>query len=542
MNAEKPAATLAKNDRGLLPVLLTIGVGLCGTHCCRADEQETLRQLAERKGVVVGAMILDGTWQTAQQQALVSAEFGAATVGTFWTRTRPQPGVYDWAVTDAAVQWADSQGMGVHLHPLLYPADQFNPQWVRDQLDSNPETARDLLRDHITTAMNRYKGVVDVWDVVNEAVDPSGGYRPSKWKTALESIDGVDNYVVEAFRIARDVDPNAVLLYNEHDIELSNGYQSNKWFWTRQVLDTLIAENLVDGLGWQLHTTPDEVLGSEFALAERMQWVRDRGLKNFVTELDMEIPPEADLDRQGEAFDLVTRTWLEHSGGGWLQTWGVYDGQSWLGAGKRPLLFDEQYQPKPAYDGVRDALNTIPDAGDFNGDARIDALDLQMLAAAADAGPYDHRYDLNGDGVVNFLVTPSGVASDSDYLVRVLLATEYGDVNLDGVIDATDFSTLVGAFGSTTPAWASGNLNGDAVIDATDYSLLVGNFGFSRAADGSTAQAAVVPEPAGVFAGGLLLANLAGRAAAGRRRVPPGLLANGSKFQLATPEKTAPQR
>ncbi|MEM9186926.1 MAG: endo-1,4-beta-xylanase, partial [Planctomycetota bacterium] len=394
-----------------------------------AADGETLREIAQRKGVVFGAMILDQTWQAPQQQALVAAEFGAATVGTFWNRTRPAPGVFDWSVTDDAVQWAGAQGMAIHLHPLLYPADVQNPQWVRDELDNNPAGALALLEDHMRNAMTRYKDVVDVWDVVNEAVDPSGGYRPSKWKTALESDPNVDNYVVEAFRIARRIDPDATLLYNEHDIELSSGYQTNKWNWTKQIIQALDAEGLVDGLGWQLHTTPDEVLGAQFVAAERMQWVLDLGLKNYVTELDLEIGLGADqLDRQRQAYEEVVRVWLDKSGGGWLQTWGVYDGQSWLGSDKRPLLFDDNYAPKPARQGVADALYSVPDLGDLNGDASIDATDLGLLAAAAAAGSTDRRYDLNRDGVVDFAVGAAGVTSDSDYLVRVLLDTEYGDV------------------------------------------------------------------------------------------------------------------
>jgi len=54
------------------------------------------------------------------------------TVGTYWVRTRPARDRYDWSLTDKVVSWADGAGLGVHLHPLLYPANQHNPQWVLD--------------------------------------------------------------------------------------------------------------------------------------------------------------------------------------------------------------------------------------------------------------------------------------------------------------------------------------------------------------------------------------------------------------------------
>jgi endo-1,4-beta-xylanase len=330
--------------------------------------QQTLRSVADRKDIKIGVMALDPTWSTPQQQALVATEFNVVTVGAYWKRTHPERDTYDWSVTDAVVNWADSAGLGVHLHPLLYPANTHSPAWVQASPHSE---ALAILEEHIATAMTRYRGVVDVWDVVNEAVSPAGGYRDCWWLQALGP-----GYIVEAFRLARRYDPDAILVYNDHDIELDNAYQSAKWTQVQTILHSLVAEGLVDGMGWQLHTNPAEVLGNEFALAERMQWVESLGLANFVTELDMEIGPgDAALHEQREAYSLVSDVWLDHHNGGWLQTWGVYDKHTWLGSEKRPLLFDEQYNRKLAYYGVFDALLEHTSA-DFNGDGAVDGADF----------------------------------------------------------------------------------------------------------------------------------------------------------------------
>jgi hypothetical protein len=74
-------------------------------------------------------------------------------------------------------------------------------------------------------------------------------------------------------------------------------------------------------------------------------------------------------------YQEVAEIWLEHHNGGWLETWGVYDKYTWLGAEKRPLLFDEEYNRKPAYYGVRDALLADTSA-DFNADGAIDGADF----------------------------------------------------------------------------------------------------------------------------------------------------------------------
>jgi endo-1,4-beta-xylanase len=348
---------------------------LGGSRAARADV--TLRSLAQEQGLHVGAMILDATWTNEDQRKVVREQFNAATVGTYWSRTRPDANTYEWSVTDSAVAWAVDNGLDIHLHPLVYPAADQNPGWLKMALQSNPASAAAILQDHISTAMHRYAaGTVNnpssgiVWDVVNEAVGPNGQYRPSPWLTAMPAAPGktVPEYIIQAFTMARAADPLATLLYNDHDIELTNGYQSGKWTLVKEIVQELSNLHLIDGVGWELHTTPDEVLGNQFALQDRMAWVKTLGLKNFVTELDMEIPAsagEAALARQGEAYQRVTEIWLGQNNGGWLQTWGVYDGQTWLG-NKRPLMFDDQYQKKAAFNGVANALiAAVPETSSF---------------------------------------------------------------------------------------------------------------------------------------------------------------------------------
>jgi endo-1,4-beta-xylanase len=353
-------------------------LGATAAPCASA---ETLRSLAERHDLTIGVMGLDPTWNTPAQRALVAAEFNAVTAGAYWTRVRPARDQFDWSATDAFVAWAQDEQLAVHLHPLLYPADDKNPAWV---LASDPSDAREMLAEHIAAAMGRYRGVARVWDVVNEAVAPTGagGYRDSWWLRAMGPA-----YIVEAFRLARAHDPSAILVYNDHDIELSSAYHAGKWNTVKQILTTLHSEGLVDGMGWELHTNPDEVLGNQFVLGERMAWVEQLGLKNFVTELDVEIGPgDEALELQRQAYQRIASTWLAHHGGGWFQTWGVYDRHTWLGSDKRPLLFDESYAPKPAYFGVAAALEAATSA-DFTGDGVVDGADF--LEWQRGVGTYD---------------------------------------------------------------------------------------------------------------------------------------------------------
>jgi hypothetical protein len=56
--------------------------------------------------------------------------------------------------------------------------------------------------------------------------------------------------------------------------------------------------------------------------------------------------------------------------------------------------------------------------------------------------------------------------------------TLYGDANLDGKVDASDFSIFAPNFGlNTTLGWEAGDFNYDGQVDASDFSLFAPNFG-----------------------------------------------------------------
>ncbi|WP_197525795.1 PEP-CTERM sorting domain-containing protein [Pseudobythopirellula maris] len=142
--------------------------------------------------------------------------------------------------------------------------------------------------------------------------------------------------------------------------------------------------------------------------------------------------------------------------------------------------------------------------GDSDGDGDVDADDIDALVAAAVSNGgtslSEEEFDLTSDDLVTL-----GAAAGTDHatLVRDILGTEFGDVNLDGIIDITDYSTVSGNFGMTGAGWADGEITGDGIIDITDVSLVSGNFGF----DNSALPSVAVPEPASVL---LVLMGCAG--------------------------------
>jgi hypothetical protein len=106
-----------------------------------------------------------------------------------------------------------------------------------------------------------------------------------------------------------------------------------------------------------------------------------------------------------------------------------------------------------------------------------------------------------------------GWADDSaNQNVKVKL-TYYGDANLSGTVDSTDFNALLAGYGKTSGAiWANGDFNYDDKVNTLDFNFLAGNFGATPIP--APSLGAVVPEPVS----GLVLA-LGGLMAVTRRRL-----------------------
>jgi len=133
--------------------------------------------------------------------------------------------------------------------------------------------------------------------------------------------------------------------------------------------------------------------------------------------------------------------------------------------------------------------------GDFNGDHAVTGDDIDALADFIRSGSaYDSTYNVSGpgdDGQADGNVD----TADLDYLVHFLVetaigeGTEYGDFNLDGIIDTTDLTRLATDYGPGD-TWAKGNANRhiDLTTDTTDLTILATYYGFG--------EPDTIPEPA----------------------------------------------
>ena len=235
------------------------------------------------------------------------------------------------------------------------------------------EELLERMREHIHTVVGRYKGKIKVWDVVNEAISDGGPdvLRKSPWSVII----GPD-FIEKAFQYAHEADPDAILRYNDYGLENPD---------KRKKLITLIKQLQekkapVMAIGSQAHLNVSVTFET---MDQSLTEMKSLGLPIHITELDVNsatggqrntgadiganaaategsLVAEADK-KLTDAYVGIFRAFLKHRDAVKLVTfWGPNDANSWRSRG-RPLLFDTDSKPKPAFDAVIQ-LATAPTA------------------------------------------------------------------------------------------------------------------------------------------------------------------------------------
>ena len=91
-------------------------------------------------------------------------------------------------------------------------------------------------------------------------------------------------------------------------------------------------------------------------------------------------------------------------------------------------------------------------------------MDVDLAFDAAASNFASEYFDRNNSGTVD--------ATDALFLIQTILGTDYGDANLDGVVDGADFNRWNDdKFQSCGTSWSQGDFNGDRTTDGTDFNL-----------------------------------------------------------------------
>lgn len=326
-----------------------------------------------------------------------------------WARIHPRPGPdgYNFGPADAFVDFGLSNQMYIVGHTLVWHGQ--TPFWVFQGTNvssevtnasstsppaassnlagsnapddsrfgrglgrgafNGPRASREELlermRDHIHTVVGRYKGKIKAWDVVNEALADGGTniLRNSLWL----QIIGPD-FIARAFEYAHEADPDALLRYNDYGLE--DAAKRRKLITLIKSLQEQHVPVMAIGSQTHVNVSSPSFEAEDQALTE----LETLGLPIHVTELDVngaqggQRNSGADIannaattqgglvedanQRLADAYAGLFRAFLKHAKSVKVVTfWGVNDSVSWRSRG-RPLLFDGDDQPKPAFNAV----------------------------------------------------------------------------------------------------------------------------------------------------------------------------------------------
>ncbi len=276
-------------------------------------------------------------------ESFFSSEFSVMTPESSmkWDAINPFPGSFTFGDMDTLMLFAQMNGMSVRGHPLVWHSSL--PAWIEQTAVEDREIH---MREFISRVMNRYGDRVEFWDVVNEPMDDAGGeLRESIWYEAMG-----ESYIDTAFRQARELEPDAVLVLNEFDI----GFAGPKFDGFLELVDRLLEREVpIDAIGFQMHLFSSFDQFDEFAA--NIATMAERDLDIHITELDVSIAEGSSEAIQADVYAQVIEACKAQPRCTVLQTWGFTDRYSFRRQ-FNPLYLDQNHNVKPAYTAIQEAL------------------------------------------------------------------------------------------------------------------------------------------------------------------------------------------
>jgi endo-1,4-beta-xylanase len=354
-----------------------------------ADEASTntstLRALGAQVELRIGTAAVPNDLSDPTLSQITSTQFSVLTPGNEmkWQVVEPQQGNFNWTGADNLVNFAEEHRQRVRGHTLTWHNQL--PNWLTQGVANgtiSDSQLRDLLHQHITTEVSRYRGRIWQWDVANEMFTDS---NPSQlnpndfWISHLGA-----GILADAFRWAHAADPHALLCYNDYNIAGEDGSNA-KFDAAFATVKNLVAQGVpIDCVGDQGHLDLQFGFNSNL-MTQDLHAYASLGLKVAITEADVRTFVETTDSNQTPIVSPTDPTpshTANAAGADWyigmLQSclavrecisftvWGFADAESWIpgtfhGEGDADL-YDVNLNPKPQYTALQQTLSLAPGA------------------------------------------------------------------------------------------------------------------------------------------------------------------------------------
>ena len=279
--------------------------------------------------------------------------FNYGTVPFYWGGYERKEGEPNLKMTMAQAQWLKDHGITVKGHPLCWHT--VCADWLMNY--SNEEILKKQLA-RIHREVSTYKGIIDMWDVINEVVIMPVFDKYDNAVTRICKEYGRFKLVKEVFEAAYAENPGATLLINDFNTSQSYeilvegllemgvpisaiGIQSHQHqgYWGLEKLHSVLER--FERFGLPIHFTENTLISGDIMPA----YIED--LNDWQVD-EWPSTPEG-LERQArEASEMYTELFA-HPLVEAITTWDLTDGK-WLKAPSGVLTVDNK--EKPVYDAL----------------------------------------------------------------------------------------------------------------------------------------------------------------------------------------------
>ena len=260
--------------------------------------------------------------------------------GTYWNQITPERectwvivekerGVYDWSGCDQTYNWAKENHATFSFRTLLWGSHY--PVWLNGlEVDETKKAITDWF-----DAVQEHYPDLEMIEVVNEAVKNGDNYhsgygRGNNFIEALGGNSGNYEFVVTAFKMARERWPKAILIYNDYNTILWQKEQAI------DLLKKIKAQGApVDAFGMQFHETTNQGSGHyclhSSVLKRALHEAHEQtGLPIYITQYDVgDRDDEFQKKCYMEHIPLLMET--EYVAG--ITLWGYVYGKTWISCG-----------------------------------------------------------------------------------------------------------------------------------------------------------------------------------------------------------------
>lgn len=292
--------------------------------------------LADGAAKFVGNITQSGTAPGPNDQFTKLWNQATAENGCKWGSVEGQRGKYNWGACDAAYNWAKQNGGHFKFHALVWGSQY--PSWLNGLSTDETKKAITAWFD----AVKQHYPDLEMIDVVNEAIRTGNNSYHSPYgknNNIIPALGGDDGgnyqFVVTAFKMARERWPDAILIYND--------YNTIQWN-VDQGIDLIkkikAAGAPVDGYGLQAHDLMTNggngggTGGGGYCMdyttfKNTMEKIHSQtnNIPIFISEYDV---PSTDDGIQKQCVSEQFAYWMEDPHVAGITFWGYIYGQTWL--------------------------------------------------------------------------------------------------------------------------------------------------------------------------------------------------------------------